>query len=118
MTVRYPLMENGTIHTIEANPDDGAEILYRIQDKALRYMEKFGREPKFLVIDSQSYLQIYAHFQQHTVYNTGVRFNGEQIMTSVGALTPVVLPQVIRRIQVIGGDSMFTATTTIHENNQ
>ena len=77
-------------------------------------MEKYGRSPKYVILDSQSYLDLYAYvtsqgrFSQRNDYP-----NSLEIYTSTGVISPIVLPQANKRIQVIDGDPLFTARITL-----
>lgn len=106
-----------SITTVSGDEERGQEILYKIQEKAHTYMEKYRREPKYMILDSQSYLDLLGYSSHLTRYSSNAEFYQTGIIyTSVGPLTPIVLPQIKRRIQVIGDDPMFTAIQTLSEN--
>lgn len=128
----YPILRNelradpdasDSITTISGDMDRGQEIIDKLNDKSIRFMEKWGREPKYAILDPQSYLDLHGYAQSmerysHTHTTSGARFasdNLEVIYTSTGPLTPIVLPQRNRRIQV-SGDSWFTAIQHLSEN--
>lgn len=76
-------------------------------------MAEYGREPKHMVLDAQSYLDLYAYHEYSTRAYLSITSEPEGIFTRFGKLTPIVLPQTKKRIQVIGDDPMFTATQTL-----
>lgn len=102
--------------TVTGDGERGLEVLNKIHEKANWYMEKYGRSAKFMILDSQSYLDFFGYMRNSVRYQDASFGYQEVILhTSAGPLTPIVLPQTKRRIQVIGDDPMFTATQTLME---
>jgi hypothetical protein len=81
------------------------EILDKIFEKEARYMANSGHEAKYIIIDSTSYMTLDP--QSSEMY-----INGQ-----FSRLTFIVLPQINRRIQVIGGNPMETAHRTLSDRN-
>ena len=101
------------ISSVTGHMDAGEETMAKIHDKSRRYMAEYNREPKHVILDSQSYLDLYAYITIYDRDNPPSRQNIEVIYTSYGPIIPIVLPQLKKRIQVIGDDAMFTATQTL-----
>ena len=110
--IQIPYSTVEGFRTVTVEPDDGYDIFMKIQDKATRYMEETGREAKYIIIDAESYLTLYAHLSKRR--GDTLSEDITYIYTPAGPLTPVVLPQTSKRIQVVG-DQMFTATRTLAE---
>lgn len=112
MRRRYPVVMGSSIYSVTGEGDRGKEIMEKIHDKAARYVSENGRDPKYMVLDSQSWLDLYA-YHQHSSMAYGVVGEPDGVFTMFGRLAPIVLPQTKTRIQVIGDDPMFTATQTL-----
>ena len=92
--------------SVSGHVDAGSQVMDRIHDKAIRYRIEYGRDAKYVILDSQSYLDLYAYFHIIAGRRLGRGYNSInftdplEIQTSAGLLTPIVLPQTKKRIQL------------------
>ena len=107
--------------------EQGVEDLSRIHDKATRFMEQNGVDAGYLLVDSQTYLNLHAYMRDllstdnpRRDYSTIIENLEETtcIQTVAGRLEIIVLPQTRRRLQVIGKNPLWTATSTLVNSNR
>lgn len=118
---------NSRITQVSGYAEEGAGDIGRIHEKASRFMEQTGREAKYLLVDSQTYLNLHAYLRDlmadtNPQRNFSAIFENinetSRISTVAGTLDIIVLPQTVRRLQVIGGNPLWTATSTIANSNR
>lgn len=114
---------NDRIEQITVSDEGSAQIINKINDKALKYLQDYNYQADTLVIDSNSYMKLaaYAH-QLRNFPSYGSPFDGPEFPTKiaspVGYLTIIVLPQMKRRIQVFQNNPRFTALNTLSEDGR
>lgn len=112
----FPTMSS-EVSSVTGFGENGQVVMEKIQDKTVKLLEETGREGKFVVMDSQSYLDLSAYNQEHTIFSHRQNRNPTSIYTVAGELEIIVLPILTPRIYVVG-DPMFTAVNKVAQGRR
>lgn len=103
MNTTQRLITKSGVHDIVLDSTEGDLVRESIDNKVNRLMEKGVSEGKYIIIDAVSYLHIknqLSRLQRQSLGYQDIKYH-----SAFGVLDFIVLPQTIKRIQVIGDNA-------------